>query len=254
MIAWAIVSDSTAAASSPAGLLVARFMLGLIEAPFYPGAVYFLSCWYTKKELGIRMAFLISGLLLSNAFAGLISSGVLSGMAGVGNLAAWRWLFILEGLATIAIALVALVFLPEYPATTKWLSEEETIVTQGRLAMDAGNDDVLDEEKVPMLQGIKWALQDSRTWMFACLRLPADVCFGCHFILSLLPDSNLPTRIYQQHYHIIANLSPISLRLPLVTGPCPQCRQDANSVAARGHLHGRRHGWHHPLDCRTHPV
>ncbi|OBT71737.1 hypothetical protein VF21_09369 [Pseudogymnoascus sp. 05NY08] len=113
-----------------------------------PGAVYFLSCWYTKKELGIRMAFLISGLLLSNAFAGLISSGVLSGMAGVGNLAAWRWLFILEGLATIAIALVALVFLPDYPATTKWLSEEETIVTQGRLAKDAGSDDVLDEEKV----------------------------------------------------------------------------------------------------------
>lgn len=131
MIAWVIVSGSTAAASSPAGLLVARFMLGLIEAPFYPGAVYFLSCWYTKKELGIRMAFLVSGLLLSNAFAGLISSGVLSGMAGVGNLAAWRWLFILEGLATIATALVALVFLSNYPATTKWLGEEETIGYNG---------------------------------------------------------------------------------------------------------------------------
>lgn len=187
MIAWAIVSGSTAAASSPAGLLVARFMLGVIEAPFYPGAVYFLSCWYTKKELGIRMAFLISGLLLSNAFAGLISAGILSGMAGVGNLAAWRWLFILEGLATIAIALVALVFLPDYPATTKWLSEEETIVAQGRLAKDAGSSDVLDEDKVPMLRGIKWALQDPRTWMFACLQMCAAAAISySHFFPTLI--------------------------------------------------------------------
>lgn len=183
MIAWAIVSGSTAAASSPAGLLIARFMLGLIEAPFYPGAVYFLSCWYTKKELGIRMAFLISGLLLSNAFAGLISAGILSGMDGVGNLAAWRWLFILEGLATIVIAVIALVFLPDYPATTKWLTPEETIVAQGRLAQDAGSSDVLDEEKVSMIRGIKWAMKDPRTWMFACLQMSASAAISCMYLL-----------------------------------------------------------------------
>ncbi|OBT51672.1 hypothetical protein VE04_07838 [Pseudogymnoascus sp. 24MN13] len=218
MIAWAIVSGSTAAASSPAGLLVARFMLGLIEAPFYPGAVYFLSCWYTKKELGIRMAFLISGLLLSNAFAGLISSGVLSGMAGVGNLAAWRWLFILEGLATIAIALVALVFLPDYPATTKWLSEEETIVAQGRLAKDAGSDDVLDEEKVPMLQGIKWALQDPRTWMFACLQMCASAAISySHFFPTLISQlgftNNTTTLLLTSPPYLFAFLWSLGLAL-----------------------------------------
>lgn len=97
------MSGCTAATNSPASLLTVRFFLGVIEAPFFPGAIYLLSCWYTKKELGLRMALLICGLLLSNSFAGLISAGILSGMSGVGSLAAWRWLFILEGLATVVL-------------------------------------------------------------------------------------------------------------------------------------------------------
>jgi MFS family permease len=72
IILWVIVSGCTAAVTNTAGLLALRFCLGLIEAPFFPGAVYFLSCWYTKRELGVRMALLICGLLLSNAFVGLI--------------------------------------------------------------------------------------------------------------------------------------------------------------------------------------
>ena len=164
MIIWAVVSACTAATSNAAGLLVLRFVLGLVEAPFYPGAVYFLSCWYTKKELGKRMALLICGLLLSNAFAGLISAGILDGMGGVGKLAAWRWLFILEGIATMAIAFIALWLLPDYPGTTKWLTDEQRVVAQGRLAKDAGSEETVDE-KVPIMTGIAWAAKDPRTWV-----------------------------------------------------------------------------------------
>jgi len=97
------VSGCTAATSSPAGLLTVRFFLGIIEAPFFPGAIYLLSCWYTKREPGVRMALLVCGIVLSNAFAGLLSAGILSGMQGLGRLAPWRWLFILEGLATVIL-------------------------------------------------------------------------------------------------------------------------------------------------------
>ncbi|KAF5594142.1 major facilitator superfamily transporter [Fusarium subglutinans] len=115
----------------PAGLLVVRFILGVVEAPFFPGAIYYLSTWYTKKELGIRMALLVCGILLSNCFAGLISAGILSGMAGVGHLAAWRWLFILEGLATIVIGVVAFFLLPDY---SEILGEEEITMKQAILS------------------------------------------------------------------------------------------------------------------------
>ncbi|KAK2123530.1 major facilitator superfamily domain-containing protein [Fusarium oxysporum II5] len=187
IILWACVSACTSATSSPAGLLIVRFVLGIVEAPFFPGAIYYLSTWYTKKELGIRMALLVCGLLLSNCFAGLISAGILSGMAGVGHLAAWRWLFILEGLATIVIGVVAFFLLPDYPGTTSWLTEEERVVAQGRLAVDAGSEEILGEEEITMKQAILSAVRDYRVWLFSCLQMSttASISFS-HFFPTLI--------------------------------------------------------------------
>lgn len=187
MIIWAIVSGCTGATHNPAGILVVRLFLGFVEAPFFPAVVYFLSCWYTKKEIGVRMALLICGILLANAFAGLISAGILSGMGGIAGLEAWRWLFIIEGLATVVLGVIAYFVLPDFPGTTKWLSEEEKIVAQGRLAADAGSETVLDEEKVPISRGLIWAAKDIRTWIFACLQLcvTASISFS-HFFPTLV--------------------------------------------------------------------
>ncbi|KAK8088758.1 MFS general substrate transporter [Apiospora hydei] len=160
---------------------------GFGRSPFFPGAIYYLSCWYTKKELGVRMALLVCGLLLSNSFAGLISAGILSGMAGVGHLAAWRWLFILEGLATVVVGVVGYFIIPDYPGTTKWLSEEEKVVAQGRLAADAGNEDGTGEDEVTIWQGIAWALKDHRVWLFACLQMATTASISySHFFPTLI--------------------------------------------------------------------
>lgn len=189
IVTWAIVSGLTASTSSPGGLLAVRFVLGLVEAPFFPGAIYYLSCWYTKRELGIRMAMLICGLLLSNSFAGLISAGILSGMSGVGSLAAWRWLFILEGIVTIIVGTIAFFVLPDYPSTTKWLSEEEKIVAECRLAADAGSEETLaeGEGEVSIWTGLAWAIKDYRVWLFACLQMAttASISFS-HFFPTLI--------------------------------------------------------------------
>ncbi|KAJ5758085.1 uncharacterized protein N7511_006779 [Penicillium nucicola] len=189
IILWAIVSGCTSAVHNTPGLLILRFCLGFVEAPFFPGAVYYLSCWYTKREIGVRMALLICGILLSNAFAGLISAGILSGMGGVGNLAAWRWLFILEGLATVIVGVIALFILPDFPGTTKWLNESEKVVAQCRLAVDAGSDTVLDAEKVPISRGLSWAAKDIRTWLFACLQMctTASISYS-HFFPTLIKE------------------------------------------------------------------
>lgn len=189
IVIWAIVSGLTAATSSPGGLLAVRFVLGLVEAPFFPGAVFYLSCWYTKRELGTRMALLVCGILLSNSFAGLISAGILSGMSSVGHLSAWRWLFILEGLATVILGTTAFFVLPNYPGTTKWLSEEEKIIAQARLVVDAGSEDVsaVGEEDVSIWTGIKWAFTDSRVWLFSFLQMAttASISFS-HFFPTLI--------------------------------------------------------------------
>jgi MFS family permease len=70
--------------------LLTRFFLGFVEAAFFPGALFLLSKWYTKSELGSRTALLYCGNIISNAFGALMASGILSNMDGKLGHAAWR--------------------------------------------------------------------------------------------------------------------------------------------------------------------
>lgn len=79
---WSVVSASTAAAETYGHLIAIRFVLGIVEAPFFPGVFFLLSCWYTRRELALRTAVLYSGLILATAFSGLIAAGVFAQLDG----------------------------------------------------------------------------------------------------------------------------------------------------------------------------
>jgi MFS family permease len=98
MALWGVVSACTALVHDFNGLVVTRFFLGFMEAPYFPGALFLLSSWYTRRELATRTAVLYTGSLLSSAFGGLVGAGVQYGLDGVHGLESWRWLFIIEGL------------------------------------------------------------------------------------------------------------------------------------------------------------
>lgn len=195
MILWALVSACTGATQNVAGFFMVRILLGATEGPVFPAAIYFLSCWsvtgflkicpcvrncwltsfhhrYRKRELGLRIALLMSGLVTSQAFAGLVSAGILKGMDGATNLAAWRWLFILEGLFTVVVGAVALFVLPDYPHTTRWLSNDEKVCAVYRLEEDAGRTAQEDEEgRASIKQGFGLAVCDYRVWLYACMQM-----------------------------------------------------------------------------------
>ena len=76
MTVWAIISCLTAVSRNYTGLLLTRFFLGITEAPYYPGALYILATFYTRKELATRISILYTGNILATAFAGLIALGV----------------------------------------------------------------------------------------------------------------------------------------------------------------------------------
>lgn len=179
MMAWGIISTLTAAVQSYAGLVVVRFFLGFVEAAYFPGCLYFLSAWYTRKELGFRTAALYSGSLLSGAFSGLIAAGITGNMDYKKGLRAWRWLFIIEGAITIAIAFIAIWILPNFPRTTPWLTEEEKELAAWRLEEDIGEDDWVDSEQQSFLHGAKLAFTDIKTWvlmlMILCIVSSASV-------------------------------------------------------------------------------
>ena len=126
---WGCISASTAAVKTYGQLLAVRAILGAAEAVFFPGAIYYLSAWYTKMELGKRIAGLYIAQQVGNAFGGLFAAAILQ-LDGTHNIRGWQWLFIIEGSMTISIALLVIPFIPDYPMFTKrwWLTHEQQIL------------------------------------------------------------------------------------------------------------------------------
>ncbi|KAK3301398.1 major facilitator superfamily domain-containing protein [Chaetomium fimeti] len=169
MVVWGIISALTAVCTNAAGLLANRFFLGVVEAAYFPGCLYYLSCWYTRKELGFRTAVLYSGALISGAFSGLISAGVTWGMDGTRGLGAWQWLFIIEGAATVVVAFGCYFVLPNFPRTTTWLTDEERTLAIWRLQEDIGEDDWVNSEEQTFWQGAKLVFVDVKTYILLVL-------------------------------------------------------------------------------------
>ena len=93
VVIWGCISAATAAVKTYNQLLVVRAFLGVVEAVFFPGAVYYLSPWYTKQELGKRLAGLYIAQQVGNAFGGLLAAGIAQ-MGGVGGKPGWAWIFV----------------------------------------------------------------------------------------------------------------------------------------------------------------
>ncbi|KAH7259891.1 hypothetical protein FSOLCH5_009740 [Fusarium solani] len=171
MMLWAVVSALTAVAKDFKGLLLTRFFLGLTEAPYYPGAVYLLSIFYTRKEVATRIAILYTGNILATAFAGLIAAGIFYGMDGLAGIAGWKWLFILQGAVTFVIAVVGYFVLPDFPQTTWWLTQEERDLAYNRMELDT----VGNKGETSTLEGLRQAAKDPMVWVF---------CFMAHLHLA----------------------------------------------------------------------
>ncbi|KAJ7143617.1 major facilitator superfamily domain-containing protein [Mycena crocata] len=164
VIGWGLTSLLTGMTKSYGGILVCRIFLGLPEAAFYPGAIYLLSRWYTKKELAFRSGILYSGSLLSSAFGALIAAGILTNMEGKKGIRAWRW----YGAATITVGFATLWALPDYPNNTRWIVGAQRRLAQARLAEDAAEADQ-DNAHDTSFAGFKMAIRDPLVWGFAVM-------------------------------------------------------------------------------------
>ncbi|KJA30031.1 hypothetical protein HYPSUDRAFT_196318 [Hypholoma sublateritium FD-334 SS-4] len=166
MIVWGSISCLTGIAHNFVGALLTRFFLGFVEAAFFPGALFLISKWYKRNELGLRTAILYCGNIISNAFGALMASGILGGLQGKLGHAAWRWLFFIEGALTIAVAVIAIFVLPDFPATTSWLTPQERALALRRMEEDAGVTEEADTEK-GAAAGLWMAVSDWRVWWLA---------------------------------------------------------------------------------------
>ncbi|KAL9618771.1 MAG: hypothetical protein Q9160_006565 [Pyrenula sp. 1 TL-2023] len=167
--AWGLVSALTSQVKTYGDIVGCRFILGVVEAPFFAGVLFYLSKWYTKEELAFRMSIFYCGSLVSGAFGNLIAAGILSGLDGARGLGAWQWLYIIEGSITVLIGLVICVVLPDFPDTWKALSPEMKSVANRRLAIEAAEADVDEPGGMSQIHGLKLAMLDPKTYILALL-------------------------------------------------------------------------------------
>ncbi|KAL3418010.1 major facilitator superfamily transporter [Phlyctema vagabunda] len=124
MVAWGVVMTLMGIVQSYHGLLIARIFLGVTEAGLYPGVAYYITMWYCRHEGQLRQAMFFSAASIAGAFSGLLAFGI-SKMDGVGGLEGWRWIFILEGIVTVLVAVSAYFFIYDFPETASFLTDEE---------------------------------------------------------------------------------------------------------------------------------
>ncbi|KAI6866924.1 permease of the major facilitator superfamily [Hortaea werneckii] len=167
--AWGLVSLLTSQVKDYGDIVACRFILGVVEAPFFAGVLFYLSKWYTKAELNLRMSIFYSGSLLSGAFGNLIAAGILNGLDGDRGLSAWQWLYIIEGSITMFIGIVIVFVLPDFPHTWKLLSAEMKHVATRRMALDAAEADIDEAGGMSQIKGMKAAFSDPKTWLLAIM-------------------------------------------------------------------------------------
>ncbi|KAJ6095401.1 hypothetical protein N7486_006147 [Penicillium sp. IBT 16267x] len=166
MIVWGVLTCLMSVIKSYAHLVVLRILVGSVEAGFAPGVLLVLSSWYKRTEQSKRFGVYISAAVLSGAFGSLIAAGIMDGLEGAHGLRGWRWLFIVEGAATIGCALISLFILPDFPVTSRGLSERKKHIAVARLATENVTAVTKDTALLSNWGAVKVAVRDWRTWVF----------------------------------------------------------------------------------------
>nr|XP_018262216.1 uncharacterized protein I303_05232 [Kwoniella dejecticola CBS 10117]OBR84374.1 hypothetical protein I303_05232 [Kwoniella dejecticola CBS 10117] len=164
MMCWGAVSACTGVVTSFQGAVLCRFFLGFAEAPLFPGALFLLSRWYTREELGKRVTGLWMANFISNALNGLISAGILAGTEGKLGHRGWRWLFWIDGGMTVLIAFLTIPILPDFPHNDRWLSASDRALAQKRLTLETGEAD--DDAQLSAARVAWLCITDPKAWLF----------------------------------------------------------------------------------------
>ncbi|GET02796.1 MFS general substrate transporter [Rhizophagus clarus] len=142
MFTWGVMVILIAFVKNFGGLLVVRFFVGACEAGLAPGAVYYLATWYKRSELNARIAYCSIGNSFAGSFSGLLAFSLIK-LEGKLNLKGWQWLFLVEGLISVIVAIAAYFFISDYPEKSRWLTDKERKYATERLKHDIGKAHIL---------------------------------------------------------------------------------------------------------------
>ena len=124
MITWGLVSAATLFSTGPTSLYVIRFLVGVAEAGFVPGILLFITYYFPSAYRARANTLFLLGMPITSAIGSVVSSCILS-LGHLYGLAAWQWLFVLEGLPSVILGIVAFFYLRDRPGLCRWLTDDE---------------------------------------------------------------------------------------------------------------------------------
>lgn len=139
MVGWGLVSALTMFVRTPVQFYVARILLGMAEAGFFPGILLYLTYWYPSVRRTRMTALFFLGLPLSGIIGSPLSGWIMHTMPGVHGLKGWQWLFLLEGIPSILLGIAAMFVLKDRPTDAEWLTTAEKALIASDLAAEQAN-------------------------------------------------------------------------------------------------------------------
>ena len=167
MVFWGIVSMAFMFLKGTTMFYAMRFLLGAAEAGFFPGVILYLTYWYPARERARVVAMFATGGVLAGVIGSPIS-GALLHMDGIGGLAGWQWLFLIEGIPAVLMGLVVLCILPNSPQQAKWLTPEEKVWIQSRVDAERSATSGAHD-------GLRQVFSNGRVWLFCLLYLLMNI-------------------------------------------------------------------------------
>jgi D-galactonate transporter len=125
MITWGLISAAMLFVEGATSFYVLRLLLGVAEAGFLPGIIYYLSQWFPRSHRANAVSWFMIGIPLSLVLGGPLSGWIMQNLDEYLGLHGWQWMFLLEGLPAVLLGFVVLAFLTEKPAEARWLTEEQ---------------------------------------------------------------------------------------------------------------------------------
>ncbi|KAH6880030.1 major facilitator superfamily domain-containing protein [Thelonectria olida] len=166
---WGCIVSGMSQSKTLRGFLVGRFFLGCVEAGMFPGALFVLTCWYTKKEVGKRFCVFFTSGCVAPALGGIMAGAIIRSLDGVRGMPGWRWLLLIEGLITVFCSGCLFFLIPDYPRNSRRFTAEQRQLAQIRMMYDRNINVTLDHSTLTSRQALLAVLADWKTWVFLVL-------------------------------------------------------------------------------------
>ncbi len=136
MVTWGVLSAAMMFVTSEPIFYGLRFLLGAAEAGFFPGIILYLTYWFPAQLRGRIVALFMTAIAMSGVIGGPLSGWIMTSMAGVNGWAGWQWLFLLEGVPSIAVGIWVLFYLDDSIRAARWLSDDEKTLLERNIQAD----------------------------------------------------------------------------------------------------------------------